>query len=222
MYLRQDLFTLLLYFIVGMSNVETTDINTNTDDSNTVSKAFTPPPGYEKMSLLAEPLKFSGVVTKGFQRGSKLLGIPTANIPIDNPDNKQQKEDVEELGTGIYFGWAKLFKNKEALVNNSKNDDEDDDDFVNVTYKTVVSIGWNPYFKNKEKTIEPYIMHEFAEDFYGYYLQILLCGYLRPELDFTTMENLKKAIHDDIDLSKSLLNQSPYKEFQNDLDNNKM
>ena len=167
-------------------------------------------------------LKFSGVVTKGFQRGSKLLGIPTANIPIDNPDNKQQKEDVEELGTGIYFGWAKLFKNKEALVNNSKNDDEDDDDFVNVTYKTVVSIGWNPYFKNKEKTIEPYIMHEFAEDFYGYYLQILLCGYLRPELDFTTMENLKKAIHDDIDLSKSLLDQSPYKEFQNDLDNNKM
>ena len=148
------------------------------------------------MSLLAKPLKFSGVLRK-FQRGSKLLVYQQQifQLIIQIINNKRR---CWKLGTGIYFGWAS-FKNKEALVNNSKNDDEDDDDFVNVTYKTVVSIGWNPYFKNKEKTIEPYIMHEFAEDFYGYYLQILLCGYLRPELDFTTMENLKKAIHDDID-----------------------
>jgi FAD synthase len=205
-----------------MSNAETTGVDTNTGDNSINKSEFTPPPGYEKMSLLTKPLKLSGIVTKGFQRGSKLLGIPTANIPIDNPENKQQKVDVEELGTGIYFGWAKLFKSKEAINGEANNHDDDVDDFVNVTYKTVVSVGWNPYFKNKEKTIEPYIMHEFAEDFYGYYLQILLCGYLRPELDFTTMENLKKAIHDDVSVSKVLLDQSPYKEFQNDLDNNKM
>eukprot|EP00944_MAST-04C_sp_MAST-4C-sp1_P010223 g10223.t1 len=193
-----------------------------TDTKTVDSKAkFSPPPGYENMSVLAKPLKFSGVVTKGFQRGSKLLGVPTANIPIDNPDDKQQKVDVEELGTGIYFGWAKLFKSK-AAAKNLPGDDGEEDDFVNIPYKTVVSIGWNPYFKNKEKTIEPYIMHDFVEDFYGYYLQILLCGYLRPELDFTTMENLKKAIHDDIDVSRKLLDEPLYKGFQTGLDNHKM
>lgn len=201
-----------------MSAGEKGAVDTETVDSK---PKFLPPPGYENMSVLAKPLKFSGVVTKGFQRGSKLLGVPTANIPIDNPDDKQQKVDVEELGTGIYFGWAKLFKSK-ATATDGPGDDGEEDDFVNVPYKTVVSIGWNPYFKNKQKTIEPYIMHNFAEDFYGYYLQILLCGYLRPELDFTTMENLKKAIHDDIDVSRKLLDEPLYKGFQNALDNNKM
>ena len=102
-----------------------------------------------------------------------------------------------------------MFKSKAAAKNLLK---DGGDDFGNIPYKTVVSID-EPYFKNKEKTIEPYIMHDFVEDFYSYYLQILLCGYLRPELGFTTMENLKKAIHDDIDVSK-LLDEPLYKDFK--------
>ena len=43
-----------------------------------------------------------------------------------------------------------------------------------------------------------------------------------PELDFTTMENLKKAIHDDIDVSRKLLDEPLYKGFQTGLDNHKM
>jgi len=37
----------------------------------------------------------------------------------------------------------------------------------NQVYKTALSIGWNPQFKNKEKTVEAYLVNEFPEDFYG-------------------------------------------------------
>lgn len=28
-------------------------------------------------------------------------------------------------------------------------------------YKMCMSIGWNPFYQNKEKTAEPWILHEF-------------------------------------------------------------
>lgn len=28
-------------------------------------------------------------------------------------------------------------------------------------YKMCMSIGWNPFYKNKEKTAEPWILHDF-------------------------------------------------------------
>jgi hypothetical protein len=27
--------------------------------------------------------------------------------------------------------------------------------------------GWNPYFKNEQRTAEPWLLHKFDEDFYG-------------------------------------------------------
>ena len=116
-------------------------------------------------------------VVKGFGRGSKVLGIPTANMdtealkPLDMP-------------TGIYMGYCEL----EGTI-----------------YKTVVSIGWNPYFDNKEKTVEPHLLHEFAEDFYGSTLRLVLCGYIRPELNFSGLDELITAIHDDIAYAKEKL-----------------
>lgn len=43
----------------------------------------------------------------------------------------------------------------------------------------VMSIGWNPFFKNKERTAEPWILHEFEEPFYGQELRLVVCGYIR-------------------------------------------
>lgn len=42
----------------------------------------------------------------------------------------------------------------------------------------------NPYFNNKTKTVEPHLLHQFANDFYGADIRIILTGYLRPELNF--------------------------------------
>lgn len=51
-------------------------------------------------------------------------------------------------------------------------------------YKAAVSIGWNPTYTGdkavKQKMIEPYLLHEFEEDFYGQPLRLLVVGYIRP------------------------------------------
>ena len=50
------------------------------------------------------PLRIEGPVIKGFGRGSRELGIPTANIPIEGL-SVGGREDVQ---SGVYFGWAGL------------------------------------------------------------------------------------------------------------------
>jgi riboflavin kinase len=122
--------------------------------------------------FLTTALKLRGDVIRGFGRGSKVLGIPTANIDVETCG-----EDLGDSDTGVYFGWAKI--NDGPL------------------YKTVMSIGWNPYFKNEKKTIEPWILHDFEEDFYGADLRVLVCGWLRPERDFESLEALIAAIRQD-------------------------
>jgi riboflavin kinase len=42
-----------------------------------------------------------------------------------------------------------------------------------------MSIGWNPVFKNKERTAEPWILHDFGGDFYGQHIRLVVCGYIR-------------------------------------------
>lgn len=107
-----------------------------------------------------KPWFIGGPVIKGFGRGSKLLGIPTglpifqnflvkciilgfyfiklltfsftANLAVD-----KFSDEISEMSSGVYFGWASL-SNKGI-------------------YKMVMSVGWNPYFDNTEKTmVSPY------------------------------------------------------------------
>lgn len=116
----------------------------------------------------------------GFGRGSKELGIPTANFP----DHVVEKLP-EEITTGIYYGWAKV------------------DD--GPAYKMVMSIGWNPYYKNKKKSMETHIMHIFKQDFYGSLLRVVMLGYIRPEKNFSSLDELITAIRHDITESDNLL-----------------
>ena len=58
---------------------------------------------------LAAPVLLRGPVVKGFGRGSKELGIPTANLDID-----ALGEAAEALATGIYYGWARVGAAPEA------------------------------------------------------------------------------------------------------------
>ena len=66
-------------------------------------------------------------------------------------------------------------------------------------FKCVTSVGWNPHFKDvKEKTVEPHIIHEFKDDFYGTRLKLVLCSYIRPEAAFPSMEALVDEIRNDV------------------------
>ncbi|KAG0613691.1 hypothetical protein M758_6G122300 [Ceratodon purpureus] len=142
-------------------------------------------------ALPMEPWYMGGPVIKGFGRGSKVLGIPTANLPT-SAFSSQLADHV----CGIYIGWA-------GLSNRG-------------VYKMVMSVGWNPYFENSQKTVEPWILHDFSEDFYGEELRLIVVGYIRPEANFTTLEDLVEKIHDDGRIAKAALEMKPFSDFAED------
>ncbi|EKX43095.1 hypothetical protein GUITHDRAFT_73331 [Guillardia theta CCMP2712] len=134
---------------------------------------------------LEAPVRMSGEVVKGFGRGSKVLGIPTANLPHD-----ALKQLPRSFETGIYFGWATV-------------------DGVG-PYKMVTSVGWNPQFANTSMTVEPHLLHSFPDDFYGSSIKIVIVGHLRAEAKFESLESLIDEIHLDISSAGELLDCEPY------------
>ncbi len=63
----------------------------------------------------------------------------------------------------------------------------------------------NPFYGNKSKTVEPHLLHSFPEDFYGQELRLVVSGYLRPELNFPSLDALIAAIHSDIETARAEL-----------------
>ncbi|KAK6184880.1 hypothetical protein SNE40_007242 [Patella caerulea] len=128
------------------------------------------------------PYFAQGEVVKGFGRGSKELGIPTANFPDSVVDHLP-----DSIGCGVYYGWAQV-----------------DDGSV---FKMVMSIGWNPYYQNKKKTMETHIIHAFVDDFYGSNLKVVMLGYIRNMKDFSSLDELIQAIESDISEAKDKLDE---------------
>jgi len=135
------------------------------------------------------PLFFHGNVVHGFGRGSKQLGIPTANLPIE-----EYEEILKDVPVGVYHGWANVQGGP--------------------VHKMAMSIGWNPYFKNTKKTIEIHLLHDFTEDFYGQHLNVIALGYIRPMCDFTSLDDLIAGIKGDIDYAKEQLEQPQNQQYK--------
>ncbi|CAH2353722.1 riboflavin kinase [[Candida] railenensis] len=159
-------------------------------------------------------------IVSGFGRGSSELGIPTANIPIN--------DKLNVLDTGIYFGWCKLKPNVDSpcpepvrrggkgdLVefNNGSELKGDELDVLPM----VMSIGWNPFYNNKEKAAEMHIMKKFGANFYGSLVEYNVLGYIRPELDYTTKEALIEDINIDIKIALESLQLPGYQKFASQL-----
>eukprot|EP00052_Salpingoeca_macrocollata_P017970 m.147208 g.147208 ORF g.147208 m.147208 type:complete len:160 (+) comp20561_c4_seq4:554-1033(+) len=125
-------------------------------------------------------LRLKGTVVKGFGRGSKELGIPTANMADDVVASLPN-----DFATGIYHAWAQVAGGR--------------------VYKAVMSVGWNPFYNNEKKSIEVHIIHKFEQDFYGQELRVLVTGYLRPEANFDGLDALIQAINKDIEDAKAAL-----------------
>ena len=116
---------------------------------------------YTEIDYSDDPIKLnSAEVVRGFQRGSKELGCPTANLNMD-----QLSKEHNSLQTGIYYGYAYLRGDY---------------------HPAVVSVGWNPFYKNEKKTIEAHLLGDH-EDFYGEEIQVTLYGYLRDECSFNSL-----------------------------------
>ena len=158
------------------------------------------------------PIRIISKVVRGFGRGSKELGIPTANI--SRIDLSCSCGDWENLPTGIYWGFARIGEVK----------DDDNEDVIGRVHTAAISIGYNPTYNNKEKTVEPHLIAPIGSpqryssccnetqygDFYDQTIVLSVVGYLRPELPFEGIEKLTAAIKKDIkDSEKFAINSTP-------------
>jgi len=110
--------------------------------------------------------------------------------------------------TGVYFGYAQVSRDKDQAGSISDEDTR--------VLPMVMSLGWNPFYKNEQLTAEIHIMHDFKSDFYGHHMKVIVLGYIRPELDYVSRE----ALIDDIDTDKRValksLARPGYEVFQSD------
>ncbi|KAJ1833844.1 riboflavin kinase [Coemansia sp. RSA 2706] len=131
------------------------------------------------------PIFVEGAVVTGFGRGGKQLGIPTANLPSSAVD-----QALENIPIGVYYGWAQIEHDQVRPM--------------------VMSLGWNPYFKNEKRSGEVHIIHEFADDFYGQHMKVAILAYIRPEKDYTSLDALVDDIHWDIRVAQESLKRAEY------------
>ncbi|PGH19031.1 hypothetical protein AJ79_00065 [Helicocarpus griseus UAMH5409] len=111
------------------------------------------------------PMKLSGPVIKGFGRGSKELGIPTANIP---PYGLSAYGDVK---SGVYYGVAALDPSKFTYKKDNTSEEQKPngasaaqtklENDANV-FPCVLSIGYNPFYKNTVRSVEIHLLNQFT------------------------------------------------------------
>jgi riboflavin kinase len=130
---------------------------------------------------LEKILRFRGAVDKGYGRGGKKLGGPTANLPASLFETALR--DVPT--TGVYFGWAVL------------EDASGDKPGRNIPQKAdVVNVGYSPTFEgqeNPENIIEAHLIlgeDDEMTEFYGDTMRLQLGGFLRKERKFPTFPEL--------------------------------
>lgn len=161
------------------------------------------------------PVAFGLSIVCGFGRGSSELGIPTANVNLN--------EGLNQLDVGIYYGWCRLNKVDREECQVKRNDGNTVSfnyghdlaaDEVDQALPMVMSIGYNPYYNNDKKTAEVHIIHDFPHNFYGAHIRGLVLGYIRPELDYTTKEALIEDINKDIAIAKEVLARDAYSRYR--------
>ncbi|ROT36588.1 riboflavin kinase [Sodiomyces alkalinus F11] len=138
------------------------------------------------------PLKMEGKVISGFGRGSKELGIPTANLPVD-----AQTPWIDDVKSGVYFGWASL-----ALPPDHPDRPFDGDTPAFLLYPMVMSIGYNPFYKNTVRSAEVHVLHPFTADFYGAHMRLLVLGFVREEKDYASLDALVEDIRFDCEVAR--------------------
>ncbi len=129
----------------------------------------------EANASLGYMYSIDGTIRHGFQRGSKILNIPTANL---EPDSLFTLPAI-----GVYAGYMKL---------------------KNSYYPAMINIGFNPTFGNTHKSIEAHVL-DFDQDLYGKKVSFLFVQKIRPEHKFDSIEALKTQLKQDIETTRQIL-----------------
>ena len=121
------------------------------------------------------------------------LGIPTANIPLSGL-TVGGHDDIE---SGVYYGYCSLST-------------------TSTIYPQVMSIGWNPFYKNTVRSVEVHVLEKFESDFYGAHMNLVILGFIRPEYDYVSKESLIEDIEFDVGVARRSLEREGYAKFKQD------
>lgn len=127
--------------------------------------------------FLGYPYFFEGVVIEGNKLG-RTIGYPTANLHISS-------EEKLIPGNGVYAVTVVL--NPETQPTGPKPGNR---------YKGMMNIGLRPTVDGKKRVIEVNIF-DFNQDIYGQTLQVHLQQYLRGEVKFNGLDELKAQLNQD-------------------------
>lgn len=140
--------------------------------------------GPPHVEYLSSALLLQGQVMQGYGRGSKKLGVPTANLP-----HFDSQLSAGKYRRGVYFGWGGIEQTGAVLP-------------------CVANIGVSPTFAGQENAINIVEAHflDYSEggDFYGKDVRLCLVGFLRPEQKFASLAALVAQITSDIELTRAL------------------
>ena len=130
---------------------------------------------------LGRPHRVEGVVVRGQQRG-RSLGFPTANL--------QTLPHTAIPADGVYAGWL-------ASLDAAGLETEQ--------WAAAISVGTNPTFDGRERTVEAYALDRDDLDLYGTQVAVDFVARLRETLKFSSVADLVEQMHVDVADSRRLL-----------------
>lgn len=138
----------------------------------------------EAVKLLGHPHRVRGVVVHGDARGRD-LGFPTANL-----GPKPGSDTVEGFipADGVYAGIATV---------------------DGAAYAAAISVGNNPTFTPEaDSRVEAFLL-DMSGDLYGKDIELRFIHRIRPMLTFSGIDELLEAMHEDVRITRELVNDSP-------------
>jgi len=159
--------------------IEAEDINDVNVSSTKIRKAVQDGNIEKANEFLGDFFELGGKVIHGKEVG-RSIGYPTANIAVDN--------DIKLLPKiGVYAVRVKLENSSE--------------------YFGILNIGTRPSVDSSDKiSIEVYIL-DFDQEIYGHYITLKLLKFVRDEVKYENLGNLKAQIAKDEKLVRSWINQ---------------
>jgi riboflavin kinase/FMN adenylyltransferase len=130
---------------------------------------------------LGRPHRVEGVVVRGHQRG-RALGFPTANL--ETPAHTAIPAD------GVYAGWL-------ARLDEAGHEEE--------RWPAAISVGTNPTFGGRERTVEAYALDRDDLDLYGVHAGVDFAERLRGMVQFESAAALAAAMRRDVDEARMLI-----------------
>jgi riboflavin kinase/FMN adenylyltransferase len=130
---------------------------------------------------LGRPHRVEGVVVRGHQRG-RALGFPTANL--------ETFQHTAIPVDGVYAGWLELL---------------DTDGSQLERWPAAISVGTNPTFDGRERTVEAYALDRDDLDLYGDHVAVDFAARLRPTVKFGSVDDLVAQMHVDVSDARRLL-----------------